>query len=544
MIPVIEALLPLFVGAPLLVGGALFVAPAQHRLRQVLGAASLLALLVGAAVLVFLTADGTVLAHQVALWPGGIAIPFVADAFSSLLLLVTALLSTVTFGHLISSGEARSPSIASFVLVLAGGVAGALLTADLFNLFVFIEVMLLPSYGLLVILSRRGDLGGSRLYVTVNLLASTLFLAGVGLIYAVQGTVNLAELAGTGDDPATAIAAAVCLSAIAVKAAVFPAHGWLARTYGAASPAVAALFSGLHTKVAVYIIFRISAVIFEGDPAWMTPIIVVASVTLLVGALTSLGESEMRPLLVFQMVSGIGFILVGVAVFTPAGLAAGVVYMVHHMIVMGSLLLIAATIEQTYGSGHLNRVSGLRTREPLLTAAFVVGALSLAGLPPFSGFVAKYALVQATAEGGQVLVAGLLVVASLLALVAMMKIWAEMFNGKRHADVELLAAEARIRERHALLDDQTVDADAVEEEAALAVERHDPPRGAETAADDDDPHEHRGTRVPLRLLVPSLVLAAISVGLGLGAEGLLQLAEQAAAGLVDTSDYVRAVIDR
>lgn len=540
MIGLLEALLPLFVGAPLLVGGALFVLPTQHRLRQALGSASLLALLGGALALVLVTADGRVLAHQVALWPGGVAIPFVADAFSSLLLLVMAILSTVIFGYMIVSGEGRSPSIASFVLVLAGGVAGALLTADLFNLFVFIEVMLLPSYGLLVILSRRGDMGGSRLYVTVNLLASTLFLAGVGLIYAVQGTVNLAELAGTGDDPATAIAAAVCLCAIAVKAAVFPAHGWLARTYGAASPAVVALFSGLHTKIAVYIIFRIGAVIFEGDPAWMTPIIIVASVTLVVGALASLGERGMRPLLVFQMVSGIGFILVGVAVFTSASLAAGIVYMVHHMIVMGSLLLVAGAIEQTYGSGRLDRVSGLRTREPLLTAAFVVGALSLAGLPPFSGFVAKYALVQATADGGQVLVAGLLVVVSLLALIAMMKIWAEMFNGKRHADVELLAAEVRVRSRYGLLDDAAVDAAEVEDEAALAVERHDPPRGA--VADDDDPHEHRGTRIQLRLTIPSLVLASLSVGLGLGGEVLLQLAGQAAAGLADTTEYVRAVI--
>lgn len=540
MIGVIEALLPLFVGAPLLVGGALLVAPARHRLRQVLGTGSLIALLLGAAALVVITADGTVLAHQVALWPGGIAIPFVADVFSSLLLLVMAILSTVTFVYMIASGEARSPSIASFVLVLSGGVAGALLTADLFNLFVFIEVMLLPSYGLLVILSRRGDLGGSRLYVTVNLLASTLFLAGVGLIYAVQGTVNLGELAGAGDDPATAIATAVCLGAIAVKAAVFPAHGWLARTYGAASPAVAALFSGLHTKVAVYIIFRMTAVIFEGDAAWMTPILIVASVTLLIGALAALGEGDMRPLLVFQMISGIGFILVGVAVFTPGGLAAGMVYMVHHMIVMGSLLLIAGAIELTYGSGRLDRVSGLRTREPLLTAAFVIGALSLAGLPPFSGFVAKYALVQATADAGQVLVAALLVIVSLLSLMAMMKIWAAMFNGKRHADVELLAAEARVRSRHALLDDDPVDVDEVAHEAALAVEHHDPPRGAETS--EDDPHEHRGTRVALRLVVPSLVLAGLSIGLGLGGELLLQLAEQAAAGLMNTSEYVRAVM--
>ncbi len=537
---VLEVLLPLFVGAPLLVGGALFVVPGQHRLRQVVGTASLVALLLGGLALVIVTADGTVLAHQIALWPGGVAIPFVADAFSSLLLLVTAVLSTISFVYMIASGEAKSPSIASFVLVLAGGVGGALLTADLFNLFVFIEVMLLPSYGLLVILSRRGDLGGSRLYVTVNLLASTLFLAGVGLIYAVQGTVNLGELAGTGDDPATAIATAVCLGAIAVKAAVFPAHGWLSRTYGAASPAVAALFSGLHTKVAIYIIFRISAVIFEGDEHWMTPILILAALTLLGGALAALGERDMRSLLVFQMVSGIGFILVGVAVFTPAGLAAGIVYMVHHMIVMTSLLLISGAIEQTYGSGRLDRVSGLRTREPLVTAAFAVGALSLAGLPPFSGFVAKYALVQATADSGQVLVAALLVIASLLALMALMKIWADVFNGKRHADVELLAAESRVRSRHALLDDAAVDMDEVAEEAALAVERHEPPRGAETT--DDDPHDHRGTRVPLRLIVPSLVLAAISIALGLGGEVLLQLAEQAAAALSDTTEYVRAVI--
>ena len=540
MIGVIEALLPLFVGAPLLIGGALLAVPARHRLRQVLGTGSLIALLVGAVVLVAITADGTVLAHQVALWPGGIAIPFVADVFSSLLLLVMAILSTVSFVYMIASGEARSPSITSFVLVLAGGVGGALLTADLFNLFVFIEVMLLPSYGLLVVLSRRGDLGGSRLYVTVNLLASTLFLAGVGLIYAVQGTVNLAELAGAGDDPATAIATAVCLGAIAVKAAVFPAHGWLARTYGAASPAVAALFSGLHTKIAVYIIFRMTAVIFEGDPAWMTPILIVASVTLLIGALAALGEGEMRSLLVFQMISGIGFILVGVAVFTPGGLAAGIIYMVHHMIVMGSLLLIAGAIEMTYGTGRLDRVAGLRTREPLVTAAFVIGALSLAGLPPFSGFVAKYALVQATADAGQVLVAALLVIVSLLSLMAMMKIWAAMFNGKRHADVELLAAEARVRSRQALLDDDPVDVQEVADEAALAVERHEPPRGAETS--DDDPHEHRGTRVAVRLVVPSLVLAALSIGLGLGGELLVQLAEQAAVGLLDTAEYVRVVI--
>lgn len=542
MTELLESLLPLFVGAPLLAGGVLFALPRQHALRYVLGMGSLLALLAGAVALVVITADGVVVAHQVALWPGGVAIPFVADAFSSLLLATTAILAVVSFQYMIASGEARSPSIASFVLILAGGVAGALLTADLFNLFVFIEVMLLPSYGLLVILSRRRDMAASRLYVTVNLLASTLFLAGVGLLYAVQGTVNLAELAGAAEDPATAVAAAVCLGAIAVKAAVFPVHGWLTRSYAAASPAVAALFSGLHTKIAVYIVFRISSVVFGGESSWMAAILVIASLTLVVGALAALGERELRPLLVFQMMSGIGFILIGIALFTPLGIAAGIVYMVHHMVVMAALLLIAAAIEQTYGTDHLDRVAGLRTREPLLTAAFVIAALSLVGLPPFSGFVAKYALVLASADADRVVIAGLLLVISLVALMSVMKVWAAMFNGQRHTDVETLAAGARVRTRQGAFDEDAVDSEEVAAEAAHAVERHDPPRGAQTV--EEDPHEHRGTRIPVRLAMPALILAAISLGLGLGGEPLLRIAEQVATGLLDTTDYVRAVIGR
>lgn len=542
MIDLMEALLPLFVGAPLLLGGVLFVVPRLSPLQGILAMGTLLSVLAGSISLLVVTSSGVVLAHQVSLWPEGIAIPFVADAFSALILTAAALVAVIGFQYMLASGESRSPSIPALVLILIGGVSGALLTADLFNLFVFIEVMLLPSYGLLIFLSRHGDMGASRLYVVVNLLASTLFLAGVGLIYAVQGSVNLAVLAGAGDDPATAIATAMCLSAIAVKAAVFPVHGWLSRAYASASPAVAALFSGLHTKVAVYVVYRISAVIFEGDSFWMTPILVVASLTLVVGAFAALGEKDMRSLLLFQMVSGIGFILVGIALFTAEGLTAGIIYMVHHMIVMGSLLLVASAIEHTYGSGRLDRVAGLRTREHLVTAVFVIGSLSLVGLPPFSGFVAKYALVLASADAGAVIIAGLLIVVSLFVLMAMMKIWANMFNGRRHADVEVLAAEERIRTRRGLYETDVLDSDEVAAEAARAIEHVEPPRGIIGA--EGDPHEHRGTRVHFSLILPALILGGFSVALGFGGEFLVQLAEQASAGLIDTSDYVKAVMGR
>lgn len=542
MIDIVEVLLPLFVGAPLLLGALLFVVPPKHPLQAIVGVLSLIAVLGGAITLLVVTAGGVVVAHQVALWPGGIAIPFAADTFSSLVLVGAALVALISFQYMVVSGESRSPFIPALVLILMGGVAGALLTADLFNLFVFIEVMLLPSYGLLIFLSRRHNMAASRLYVVVNLLASTLFLAGVGLIYAVEGTVNLAALAGAGDNPATAIATAVCLAAIAVKAAVFPVHGWLTRAYSFASPAVAALFSGLHTKVAVYVVYRISSVIYEGDSAWMTAILIVAALTLVVGALASLGERDIRPLLVFQMVSGIGFILVGVALFTPLGLTAGIVYMVHHMVVMGALLLTASAIEHTYGSGRLDRVAGLRTRDHVVTGVFVIGALSLAGLPPFSGFVAKYALVLASADAGVVIVAALLVVVSLFVLMAMMKVWAEMFNGRRHADVEVLAAEERIRTRQGLWDTDSLNEDEVADEAARAIEHREPPWGI--IGVDGDPHEHRGTRVSFSLILPALILASVSVALGVGGESLVALAEQASAGLLDTTDYVRAVMGR
>jgi len=537
---IVEVLLPLFVGAPLLVGGLLWVVPRHHVLRHVLGMGTLLAMLAGAITLVVVTADGTVLAHQIAVWPVGVSIPFVADTFSSLVLLVTVILAAVSFQYMIASGEARSPSITSFVLILAGGVSGALLTADLFNLFVFIEVMLLPSYGLLVILSRRGDMGGSRLYVTINLLASTLFLAGVGLIYAVQGTVNLGELAGAAEDPATAVAAAVCLAAIAVKAAVFPVHGWLARTYTVTSPAVTALFSGLHTKVAIYVIYRIYAVVFEGDATWLIVALVITSLTMVVGVFGAMGESTMRSILVFHMVSQIGYILVGVGLFTQLGLTAGIFYLLHHMIVKASLFLSTGAIEQTYGSSRLEDLGGLRTREPLITAAFGIAALSLAGLPPFSGFVAKLSLILATVDAGAIAVGVVALAVSLFTLLSMMKIWAAVFNGKRPAEIEHRAAEARIRVRNGLLDDEPVDDSAVTEEAEHAIEHLDAPRS--TAAAEDDPHDHRGTRIPMRLSLPSLILAAITVGLGIGGEGLLQLSEQAAAGLLDTSSYVEAVL--
>ncbi|QWC84025.1 monovalent cation/H+ antiporter subunit D family protein [Nocardioidaceae bacterium] len=500
-----EAFLPLLVGVPLGVAGLCAMAPRGARWPLPVTFATLAGLLVAACALVAGTADGTVSAHQVSGWPGGISIPFVVDVFSALMLVVTGLLTLVCSWFAVVSGPGRVHLFSAFVLVLAAGVNGALLTADLFNLFVFVEVMLLPSYGLLILAERRRgterSVLGSRLYVAFNLFVSTLFLTGVALVYGIAGTVNLGELAGAArESDGVAVATGVCLVALSMKAATFPAYGWLARAYPSTSPAVTALFSGLHTKVAIYAVYRIYAVVFDGDDRWLWIGLVAFTLTMVVGVLGAVGEHTTRAILAFHMVSQIGYILLGVALFTVAGLAAGIFYLLHHMIVKASLFMSAGAVEVRSGSARLDVVAAVARREPWLAAAFAMAALSLAGLPPFSGFVAKLTIILASVDAGRPVVAAVAIAVSLLTLLSMLKIWDSLF---------------------------------VSAPPEPATSEHGTGGGVAVQAP---------ARVGMALTAPSLVLAVVTLGLGLGGEGLLALTGTAAEGLVDTSAYVAAVL--
>ncbi|KNC18846.1 cation:proton antiporter [Arthrobacter sp. RIT-PI-e] len=518
----IGALLPLYVAVPLVIVALLIVLRGHTVLRHLLTLGTLLGMLAGSVGLVIATAQSGVIAHRIALWPNGISIPFVVDTLSALMMTTASLLMLVCLHFAIATREARGHFFSPFMLVLGTGVCGALMTADLFNLFVFIEVMLLPSYGLLIMMSNRRSINGGRLYVTVNLLASTMFLTGTGLVYAVTGTVNLAELAGAAQESTTvAIAVGIVLCALAVKAAVFPAHGWLTRTYTFTSPAVTALFSGLHTKVAVYAIYRIYAVVFDGDNTFLWVALLITSLTMVVGVFGAMGESTMRSVLVFHMVSQIGYILLGVGLFTTLGLTAGIFYLLHNMVVKGSLLLSTGAIEETYGTGDLNRLGGLAKREPLIAVAFMVSALSMAGLPPFSGFVAKLALITAAVDDGAMVVAVVALVVSLFTVLSMLKIWNGVFNGTEPEDLERNAIDYSSGLQHPLAEDPD------HPEAVTAV------RGI----------TRDRIRIPLNLALPSITLACITLVLGLGSQLLLGLSEQAALGLLDTSSYVRAVLE-
>lgn len=526
----IAALLPLFTALPLVLGGVLVVGHRFQLLQDIVLFATLTGSIAASAALFPLVSDGQTIAHNIGMWGFGYSIPFVADMFAVLMLVTTAVLGLVCAWFAAASGLTKQRFAAPLILILMAGVFGAILTGDLFNFFVCLEIMLLPSYGLyaLTIHQRGGSLlvGGMRLFIASNLLGSTLYMVGVGLVYGTAGSINLAELAGAAkEDPAVALAGAVCLLAMFIKASIVPVHSWLAQTYPYTSPAITALFSGLHTKVGVYMIYRIYAVLFDGDDGFLWIMVALFSLTMVVGVLGAVGEKTTRSILAFHMVSQLGYIMMGVALFTELGLAAGIFYLVHHMIVKASLFMSTGAIEVQYGTGELGKVTAMAKREPIMAVAFFVAALSLAGIPPFSGFVAKFSLMIATWEVNWIYPLAVMVVVSLLTLLSMLKIWGGVFWGNPKTPLPDPAHGQDPDGPHATLGG-----------GVATYTRSD----SQTMTEDKTTKKPK-SRIGFWLAAPAVITAVITLVLGVGGEYLMQYSEVAANNLMDTSSYVEAV---
>ncbi|PFG27471.1 monovalent cation/H+ antiporter subunit D family protein [Corynebacterium renale] len=446
-----DIVLPLFVAIPLFSAAFAVMAPwkwLRDALHLLLPGASLIA-----AVWLFIyTGEHGTMAHNVGLFQEGAAISFAADQFSAIMMITTSLVTLVANWFASAVGETRSKYYPALTLILLTGVNGALLTADLFNFFVFIEVMLLPSYGLIALSGTNVRLAVGRTFVLVNLAASTLLVIGVGFVYGVTGTVNLAALQGVaaGNGPAV-VAMGIVIIAVATKAGVFPVHTWLPRTYTGTSAAVMGLFSALHTKVAVYMLYRIYVVIFDLEDRWNWLIIALMVISMLIGGFAGLAENSIRRVLAYQMVNGMPFILVMLA-FTSGNahlaLTGGLLYALHHMVTVGALILTSGAIEETYGSDKLDKLSGLMRRDRWVAFLFAAGAFSVVGFPPFSGLVGKVAVVFGVAQpasGASWLVIAVIIIASFGALLSMLRVWREVFWG---APMQNQPADLRITFAH------------------------------------------------------------------------------------------------
>lgn len=502
----ISALLLLLIGIPLL-ASALSVLITSRTFDRLLLLA--VPVLVGGSGIALLGVHSStpVIAHSVGDYVPGLAIVFVSDTFTALMLVLTSLVAFVSSLFLISTGEDQYRFVPALILMMLTGVYGALLTGDLFNFFVFVEVMMLPAYALIAVTGTWRRLGIGRLYVMVNLLTSTMLLIGVGFVYGATGTVNLAVLADQGRPTGqAAIALGVVLLSLIIKAGGAPFHGWLVRSYPNTSAGMMSLFSGLHSKVGLYAIYRIYTTVY-GDPApWATVILIIAVASILIGAISGFGQARVRNVLGFQMTAGVGHILLGITLLTSAALGAGAFYMIHHMITMSGLLLIMGAVEQTYGTGSFHKLSGLASRERWATILMILGLFSLVGLPPTSGLWGKVGLITAATDTGGgfgwILVAAI-VVGAIISLLALQRTWRNTFWGP-----------------------------------PMQTYR---PDSAETGRAPAEPIT-RSVRIPARLLVPATVMIGVSVALFAYPEPLLELTHRAADGLLDHSDYIQAVM--
>lgn len=429
---------------PVLLGlfgaGATLLLGRRPRVQRAVSVLTLAGMAAVAGVLMWKADTEGVLTLWVGGWPTGLGIVLVADRFTGLMLLIAAL---VTLGVLIySTGldheEVRRETPVSIFhptfLLLCAGVANAFLAGDLFNLFVGFEILLFASYVLLTMGGTGERIRAGTTYVVVSLLSSSLFLIAIAVTYAATGTVNLAELAVRIPDLSSEVQVllqVLLLVVFAIKAAVFPLSAWLPDSYPTAPAPVTAVFAGLLTKVGVYAIVRTQTLLFPHRPL-STVILIFAGLTMIVGIMGAIAQSELKRMLSFTLVSHIGYMLMGVGLATVAGFSGAIFYTSHHITIQSALFLVAGLVALIGGTTSLETLNGLSISAPLVGVLFFVPAMNLAGIPPFSGFIGKYGLLQAAVDIGTpiawILVAAS-VVTSLLTLYAMAKAWNRAFWG-------------------------------------------------------------------------------------------------------------------
>jgi len=450
-----------FLGLPLavpLLGAALSMAVRRLWAQRAISFVALaIALGSSLAVLVRVVTTDEIVVSRLGGWPAAVAITLVGDRLAAVMLVIATSVLTVVLVFAIGQRavDERSPYYHPTYLVLAAGIAQAFLSGDLFNLFVAFELLLMASYVLLTLEGTDAQVRSGTTYVVLNIVESLVLLTAVGLVFAAAGTVSMAELparlAALPDGVRTGLNLLLLVS-FGIKAAVFPLFFWLPDSYPTAPSSVTAVFAGLLTKVGIYALIRTETLLFPGGHS--TLLLWIACLTMIVGVLGAISHSDMKRILSFHIVSQIGYMVLGIALGTQAAIAATVLFLVHQIPVKTSLFLVQGIVERETGTSDFSEVGGMARRSGALAALFMLPALSLAGLPPFSGFIGKLALVRAGFDQDQYVVVGIALLGSLLTLVSMTKIWIGVFWG----DVLPAVPEGRVGvlRHHRLMSSATV----------------------------------------------------------------------------------------
>lgn len=436
--------------------------------------------------------------HLLAL--GGWAAPFgvvlVGDLLAGIMLALGALttLASLLFGFAEMPVEEEHPLRLPLVQFLVTGINLAFCTADLFNLFVAFEVMLISACALLALEADDWDIRQAFPYIALNLIGSTLFLVAAGMAYGLFGSLNFAqiaersgELAGT---PQLTVLALLLFVVFAMKAGLFPFFYWLPNSYPILPSPVAALYAGMLTKVGVYVLLRIFGQVLPPElPLIHTLMAWLAAATMIFGVLGAVSRNFIRGILSFHILSQIGYMVLAIGLFTPYAIAASIFYVIHHIIVKFTLFLVGGVVVVLNRSDHLDRTGRLWLLTPVLGVVFLLQALSLAGLPPLSGFWGKYMIIVEGIRQGQWVLVTCALVAGVLTLFSMLKIWHGPFLGTTA------------------------------------------PAGVHT----DD-------RRWIPMTAVAAVMTVLSLGIGFGAEFFLRVSHEAARQLLDRGAYITHVL--
>lgn len=488
-------ILPIII--PFIIGAVLIIFAKHYKLQRVISGFAAIIMLLFSIYLTFIVYQDGIIVLEAGNWSAPFGIVLVADMLATLMLLLTAIISTAClfFAFKTVAPKREKFFFYPFYFFLLVGVNGAFLTGDIFNLFVFFEVLLLSSYGLIVHGGTKYQLRESFKYVVINVFTSALFVVAIAWLYSVTGTLNMAhiaervaELEQTG---VINVIAMMLFIVFATKGALFPLYFWLPKSYYGPPAAIAALFGGLLTKVGIYAIFRIFTLIFVHDIGYThkTIIVTIAGLTMLLGVLGAVSQFDFKRILSYHIISQVGYMVMGLGIFTPLAVAGAIFYIAHHMLVKTALFLFEGAAKQVTGTSDLKQMGGLLKTHPLLAWFFFIAAISLAGIPPFSGFFSKFPIILAGFEEAQYVIAGVALLVGLLTLFSMMKIFGLAFWGKQK-------------------------------------------------------HTARQAKIPIgKLLVPIVPLVALTIILGFAAEPMFQYSLEIAEQIMDPSIYIESVLE-
>lgn len=484
-------ILPIII--PLITSLILIIFPKYLRIHK--GLSWLAVISIGSTALILIkqiTIDG-IQTLQLGNWPAPYGISLVADMLAALLVLTTSIVvfCCLLYAFHTIGAEKEKSYFYPLVLLLLTGINSSFLTGDIFNLFVCFEVMLVASYVLISLGGAKRQLQESLKYLITNLIASTLFLVAIAYLYNIVGTLNMADIsvriASVGQSGLITTVALIFLIAFSLKAGLFLFY-WLPGSYSAPPQVIAAIFAALLTKVGIYAILRIFTLIFYHDPQVTHLLIgIMAGVTMIFGALGAVAYEDIKRILTYNVIVGVGFLLAGLAAFNYEGLSGSIYYLIHDMMVKALIFLLGGTVIYYTQTSKIREVSGLIRLFPLLGWMFFIAALSLAGIPPFSGFIGKIFITSGTFAGNYLWLGAIGLFTSLMVLYSLMKIFMNCFWGYTNVALE-------------------------------KGEKHN------------------------AIMLPMLILTILTIALGLGAEGIASYVDLATNNLLNPSIYIEAVL--